>query len=53
LYSSIFSTHNKIKLGPGEYYDKISFSQVKSRSLAATIDTRWKQNEIEEKHKLN
>lgn len=53
LHNGVFSTQGKIKLGPGEYYDKISFDQVKSRSLAATIDTRWRQNEIELKHKLN
>lgn len=47
MHNSIFSTKNKIELGPGEYYDSISYNQVKSRSLAATIDTKWKENELD------
>ena len=51
LHNSIFATHKKIKLGPGEYDS--TFDQVKSRSLVATTDTNWRQNEIEEKQKVN
>jgi len=40
MHNSIFATHKKIKLGPGEYDS--TFSQVKSRSPAATIDLKWK-----------